>query len=214
MITLPYPLPYSFPDDLNSYQKHTKKILYTGRIHPEKGIINLVKAWEKIPSELKNSWNLKIIGPWEESQGGGGASFFEEVKKTAGKSVEIRPNFSESELIQEYKEAELFVYPSQAKKGETFGLAILEAMSFGCVPIVSSLPCFEDFINPGENGLCFDESSDKCDEELAKCLQELMSESSLSGYAHRAETTAKNYFVEKIAKRYIEDSPVSLKRIN
>ena len=133
-------------------------------------------------------------------------TIFEEVKKTAGKSVEIPgPIFSESELIQEYKEAELFVYPSQAKKGETFGLAILEAMSFGCVPIVSSLPCFEDFIKPGQNGLCFDESSDKCDEELAKCLQELMSESSLSGYAHRAETTAKNYFVEKIAKRYIED---------
>ena len=78
-------------------------------------------------------------------------------------------------------------------------------MSFGCVPIVSSLPCFKDFIKPLENGLCFDENSDQCEEELANCLLELMSKSSLSIYANRAVATAKNYSVDKIAKRYIED---------
>jgi glycosyltransferase involved in cell wall biosynthesis len=204
--TLPYPLPFSFPDDLNSYQKHSKKVLYAGRIHPEKGILHLLKAWEKIPNKLKSEWNLRIIGPWEESQGGGGESFFREVKKRAGESVEIDgPIFLESDLIKQYKEAELFVYPSFAKKGETFGLAILEAMSFGCVPIVSSLPCFMDFIKPLENGFCFDENSGQCDEELAMCLLDLMSKSSLSIYADRAVKTAKNFSVEKIAKLYIED---------
>jgi len=204
--TLPYPLPFSLDIDLHDYKSPTKRVLYTGRIHPEKGISNLLKAWEKIPNKLKNEWSLRIIEPWEETQGGGGESFFKEVKNRAGKSVEIPgPIFSECDLINQYKEAELFVYPSFAKRGETFGLAILEAMSFGCVPIVSSLPCFKDFIEPLENGFCFDETSDQCDEELAKCLIDLMSKSSLSIYADRAVATAKNYSVDKIANLYIED---------
>jgi glycosyltransferase involved in cell wall biosynthesis len=204
--TLPYPLPFSSDIDISDYKCSTKRVLYAGRIHPEKGILHLLKAWEKIPNKLKSEWSLRIIGPWEESQGGGGESFFNDVKKRAGKSVEIHdPIFSDDELIKQYKEAELFVYPSLAKRGETFGLAILEAMSFGCVPIVSSLPCFMDFIKPLENGFCFDENSDQCDEELAKCLLGLMSKSSLSIYADRAVKTAKNFSVEKIAKLYIED---------
>ena len=62
-----------------------------------------------------------------------------------------------------------------------------------------------DFIKPLKNGFCFDENSDQCDEELAKYLLDLMSKNSLSIYADRAVTTAKNFSVEKIAKLYIED---------
>ena len=54
------------------------------------------------------------------------------------------------------EKAQLFIYPSQAKYGETFGLAVLEAMSCGCVPIVSSLPCFQDFIRSGIEGIILD----------------------------------------------------------
>ena len=42
-----------------------------------------------------------------------------------------------------------------AERGETFGLAPLEAMACGAVPIVSDLACFRDFISPGVNGLVF-----------------------------------------------------------
>jgi glycosyltransferase involved in cell wall biosynthesis len=46
----------------------------------------------------------------------------------------------------------MFVYPCLAEQGETFGLAPLEAVACGAVPIVSDLSCFGDFITPGVNG--------------------------------------------------------------
>ena len=58
----------------------------------------------------------------------------------------LDPIFDRDALKKEMKKAKLFIYPSQAKEGETFGLAVLEAMSCGCVPVVSTLPCFMDFI--------------------------------------------------------------------
>ena len=102
---------------------------------------------------MRYEWGLRIIGPWRQDQGGGGSSFFDQLKKGVEPSIEfLEPVFSEKELMEEYKKARIFVYPSIASIGETFGLAVLEAMSCGCVPLVSSLPCFDDFIRPGENG--------------------------------------------------------------
>ena len=51
--------------------------------------------------------------------------------------------FSEVDLKKELESAQIFVYPSKAEYGETFGLSVLEAMSCGCVPVVSSLECFK-----------------------------------------------------------------------
>ena len=134
-----------------------KRVLYAGRIHPEKGVLNLVGAWKKLPESLRNEWVLRLIGPWKEEQGGAGSSFLDQLKKEVDPSIEfLEPVFSEKELIEQYQKARIFVYPSIASKGETFGLAVLEAMSCGSVPLVSSLPCFDDFIRAGENGYRFD----------------------------------------------------------
>ena len=75
--------------------------------------------------------------------GWGGPIYFSKIKEVA-KSCEgmieiLDPTFSSEELKVELKNSQLFVYPSLAEKGETFGLSVLEAMSLGCVPIVSSL---------------------------------------------------------------------------
>ena len=41
----------------------------------------------------------------------------------------LDPIFDRNALKKEMEKAKLFIYPSQAKEGETFGLAVLEAMS-------------------------------------------------------------------------------------
>ena len=67
----------------------------------------------------------------------------------------LGPIYKEQELLRHYQQASIFVYPSLAEQGETFGLAPLEAMACGAVPIVSDLACFRDFITTGLNGLVF-----------------------------------------------------------
>ena len=214
--TIPYPLPFSLPESgFPRLENRPKRVLYAGRIHPEKGVLNLVGAWKKLPESFRNEWGLRIIGPWRQDQGGGGSSFFEQLKKEVDSSIEfLEPIFSEKELMEEYKKARIFVYPSIASKGETFGLAVLEAMSCGCVPLVSSLPCFDDFIRPGENGYRFDERTNFPEDTLKKCLQSLLSDSSDSGVGQNAFETAKDYRVDGVAARFIADFEALLGRKN
>ena len=84
------------------------------------------------------NWNLKIKGPWQEREGGAGSSYLHQVEqaiKDAGAKIDLEePSFDQNELIEELQSARIFAYPSLAEKGETFGLAVLEAMSCGCVP--------------------------------------------------------------------------------
>ena len=70
----------------------------------------------------------------------------------------IEPIFDIRSLAKEYIKATIFVYPSISEKGEAFGLAPLEAMSYGCIPVVSDLNCFKDFITNKKNGLIFNHS--------------------------------------------------------
>jgi glycosyltransferase involved in cell wall biosynthesis len=71
----------------------------------------------------------------------------------------IGPIYDQEDLQDKYQKAAIFVYPSLAENGETFGVAPLEAMACGAVPVVSSLACFRDFIKPGRNGEVFDHRS-------------------------------------------------------
>ena len=145
--TIPYPLPFNVKVEPTPFNERPKRVLYAGRIHPEKGVLELVQAWAKLPESMQKEWSLRLIGPWREEQGGAGLAYKEEVRKSGGENVEIfEPVFEEEVLIKEYQQARVFAYPSQASTGETFGLAVLEAMSCGCVPVVSSLECFRDFI--------------------------------------------------------------------
>jgi glycosyltransferase involved in cell wall biosynthesis len=144
-------------------QTRAAVILYCGRLHPEKGIPLLIDAFVEACRRGLSGWTLRLIGPADVAGGGGGEGWMEDVMsrpKLERLPIEwLGPVYEETALQSHYQEASIFVYPSLAEKGETFGLAPLEAMSCGAVPIVSDLACFRDFITPGVNGLIFDHRS-------------------------------------------------------
>jgi glycosyltransferase involved in cell wall biosynthesis len=156
--TVPNPLPFLPPAE--PPKKKAQRMLYCGRLHPEKGIGLLIQGFSEAVRAGLRGWTLRLVGPAEVSAGGGGQVWLEDllaVPKAAGLPIEwMGPEYGELGLRRHYEEASIFVYPSLAEQGETFGLAPLEAMAFGAVPIVSALACFRDFISPGENGLVFD----------------------------------------------------------
>ena len=116
---VPNPLPFDPVEDLDLTRKENR-VLYCGRVHPEKGLDLLMLAAQKLPE----SWSLEIVGPWRVSQGGEGETYLENLKRLAGNArVTFHgPIFNSDKLADHYRQAAIFVYPSIAEKGETFGL--------------------------------------------------------------------------------------------
>jgi glycosyltransferase involved in cell wall biosynthesis len=204
---VPYPLA---PHYLTERSEPRNVILYTGRIHPEKGIHLLIGAFLQLIEKGLQGWSLRIIGPWKTEQGGGGSVYRDQLRSAAergGAAVELlEPIFDEAMLVQQYREAAIFAYPSLAERGETFGLAALEAMAAGCVPVVSALGCFSDFIHDGANGKVFNHRSPDPVAELTRSLSELVSFPERRAELQRAAwETARSYTLPKIANDLILD---------
>jgi len=179
-----------------------KRFLYVGRIHPEKGIHLLVEA-AKVLNII-----LDIVGPHEEHKGGGGEEYLKVLQEKAGDNITfIGSVFNDEELIKYYQNAYAFIYPSLAETGESFGLAPLEAMACGTIPVVSYLECFRDFIVDGKQGVFFNHRTDNQVDELVKAIQKVLLLSLVEITCMRKECfeQAQNYSVQNVAKQFVAD---------
>ena len=180
-------------------------ILYVGRIHPEKGIHLLLEAFAILSKQLPKV-KLRILGPVKENQGGGGEDYLRNLhKKAQGLAVEFsKPIFDQSKLVEAYYAADLFCYPSLAEKGESFGVAPLEAMATGLVPIVSDLACFKDFIDEGETGYFFDHRSSNAANNLSATLASAILNCDYQ-MSLKAIQKAQQFSHKKVANLYLAD---------
>lgn len=187
-----------------------KHILFVGRVHPEKGLALLLKAVATIPRENIAGWRLIIVGPAEARYGGGGETFLSHLKKLAEPIADridwIGPVFAPAALADIYRRASLFVYPSLAEFGETFGLAPLEAMSHGCPPLVSDLHCFRDYLHDGVNGFVFNHRAADATTRLARRIEECIGDpQGLRRTGQSALATAQGYTVSHVGDAFLRD---------
>ena len=206
---IPNPVPFS-PIINNPRENRPNEILFVGRIHPEKGLDILIKSYALLPENLRKAWTLRIIGPHEASLGGGGNSYLATLKNLCDKyrikAIWQGPIYKDDKLQSFLKNSSLFVYPSIAAKGEASPLAPLEAMASGCVPIVSDMQCFSDYITDKENGFMFKIDNRNPENALAEIIELLINNPTLINKARsQAIRTAKNFTVDRIAKLYLED---------
>ena len=107
-----------------------KKLLFLGRLHPIKGIDNLLFAWKEIENIHKN-WTLEIVGP-------DSYNYLTELNKITKKLQLKRVTFSKEihgeEKNKKYQSADLFILPSHS---ENFGVSVAEALSNGIPCVVS-----------------------------------------------------------------------------
>nr|WP_281414113.1 glycosyltransferase family 4 protein [Rhodoblastus sphagnicola] len=184
-----------------------KEIIFVGRIAREKGLHLLIRAFLKINGHA--DWRVTLLGPSAVGDGGDGSNYFAELKALIGENrarIKIEPAiFDETTLVERLQVAEIFVYPSMAERGESFGMAPLEAMACGCAVVVSSLPCFKEFVVADHNALVFDHRLD-AETELACKLERLMSSNTLRDELGLAAINTSRYFdVDRIAKLFVAD---------
>lgn len=181
---------------------------YSGRIHPEKGLDLLVKAYAVL-CQNNDQLRLRLIGPRTVAQGGGGEAYVATLERLAGgATIEwVDPIADAKQLADEIGQCDIFCYPSVAERGETFGVAPLEAMAVGCATIVSALDCFQDFVEDGVTGLVFDHRSTRPDEALAEKIEFLLHHADVrERVACAGARVAHDRFnTERIAREYLSD---------
>src|SRR4051794_5864143 len=210
-LMLPYPAPASLPKvGAAPFAERERIILFVGRIHPEKGVHLLVQAFAREARTLFAGWKLMIVGPTEERFGGGGAEYAASLKQLAGDAADAvtfsGPIFDAAALEQTVGRARIFVYPSLAERGETFGLAPLEAMTRGCGVLVSNLECFRDFVEDGVTGFVFDHRLTDPVQSLTTQLGRLVAdETMLARVAAAGYEKSTEYSLARVADRFLED---------
>ena len=207
---IPYPRPEASARDMPSLAARPRTILYVGRLHSEKGVHLLIRSFAALPASLREWWRLVIVGSAEVRLGGGGENYLTQLKRdavNAAERVEFRGAiFDEVELERVYREARLFVYPSLAERGETFGLAPLEAMAQGCAVLVSDLACFRDFVRNEETGFIFDHRGPAAGAALStRITQILTEETTLARVANAGAEVSEEYALPRVADQFLED---------
>jgi glycosyltransferase involved in cell wall biosynthesis len=189
---------------------------YIGRIHPEKGIDLLLQAAVRL-AERRDlpAWRLELVGPIQVAAGGAGPEFVAGLEARHGASLGNRlsfsgPEFDPAKLAERYGRMDVFCYPSIAEQGETFGVAVAEAMAAGCAPVVSALACFGDFVTDGSNGRIFDHRGPAAVEQLAGILAELVADPlRRRQLASTAQESVRRFDYPLVAQKLLDDLAVA-----
>ncbi|DAB34819.1 MAG TPA: glycosyl transferase family 1 [Sulfurospirillum sp. UBA12182] len=118
--------------------KEKKNYIYVGRLEESKGVVELLKVWKK----LDEKYILTIIG--------GGDIEQKLREKYSKQNIIFKGKCSREETLKAISISKYLIQPSILY--ETFGLTIIEAMSFGVPVIGFDIGTRGDFIRDGVNG--------------------------------------------------------------
>lgn len=106
-----------------------KRALFISRVHPKKGLHNLIEAWAILKPR---DWILEIAGPSYKG-------YAEEIMELArergvGASVKMLGSVFGNQKKELYAKADLFILPTYS---ENFGVVVVEALAQGC-PVITT----------------------------------------------------------------------------
>ena len=181
-------------DAVEIKKSRTFKVIFVGRIHPQKGLVYLLEALSRVKKE-PNTFEVHLIGTGElEAE-------LQERSKILGldKIVKFRGKIYGDDLIKEYKSAHLFVLPS-LYEGQP--LTLLEAWAAKLPVIVTDVGGNKDFVIEGENGYIIPA---KDVNKLADTLLKAIKNKELSKMGEKGyELVKNNYGWEKMGKMVYE----------
>jgi len=142
-----FPLVNEFEFFEKSKKNNSKSILFLSRMHPKKGLENLIEAWGSINL---SDWVLNIAGS-------GDLEYEMRLKQQVASlknsnSINFLGDLRGANKRDAYLSADLFVLPTF---GENFGVVVAEALSYGLPVITTNAAPWED-LNQYKIGWCTD----------------------------------------------------------
>ena len=191
VVAISNPCSFPPPETTPNPAEKRKELLFCGRIDfSQKRVDLMLEIWRRLFKAFPD-WCLTIVG--------GGAAL-DSAKRMAKKMGLERVGFEGFQDPRPYYErAAIFCMTSA---WETFGLVLVEAMNYGCVPVAfNSYAAAADIIDDGENGFLIPPMN--CG-NYAETLARLMSDDALrERLAAKAREKAKRFSAEQISELWL-----------
>lgn len=158
--------------------------LFVGKFERKKNPLLLVEAAKTFPD-----YKFLFVG---------NGDLEKEMKEKAGKNVFFLPFQNQTQMPVVYRLSDAYVLPSQGP-GETWGLAVNEAMACGKAVIVSDkVGCAVDLVKNNENGFVFEtENIEDFVEKIKK-----INLTNVKQFGEKSREIIKNWSFENIAEAF------------
>jgi glycosyltransferase involved in cell wall biosynthesis len=117
-------------DPLPKVNGAMRTVLYLGRLHPKKGLEQLITAWARVESSHPR-WQLEIVGPLT-------GSYPDKLRRTIAETGIKRARLAGpvygANKTDAYRQSDLFVLPTL---NENFGNTIAESLALG-IPVITT----------------------------------------------------------------------------
>jgi glycosyltransferase involved in cell wall biosynthesis len=169
-------------------------VLTVGRLEPRKNHLRLLEAYAEVKRRGIPVGPLVVVG----QRDFGYEEIFSRISALRlGDDIRILESVSDDELVDVYRAARVFAYPSLA---EGFGIPVLEAMGCGVPAITSDRTALPEIA--GDAAVLVDPERT---EDLANALALLLTDGEAARkFAERGPTRAVEYAWTEAAKRYVE----------
>ncbi len=181
---------------VKKFNKEKKNMIFFSRIHPKKGLLELIKVWNKL--DHINEWQLNIYGPVSDHD------YLKKInKEIKNKNLEnyikiLDPVYDQFKKNYIYKNSDCFILPSRS---ENFGISIAEALSFG-LPVLTTTDTPWKIINEQNAGFVFEFSEKNLLNNLNKLM--ILNNNQLEIMSSNAfKIIEKNFDKDKVFNEYI-----------
>ncbi|MFC1831908.1 glycosyltransferase family 4 protein [Thermodesulfobacteriota bacterium] len=123
-----------------------QKVIYVGRLSKEKGVINLLNAWNNLAIDL----HLRIAGD---------GPLLNHIEERRGSNVELLGRLTSEQVSKEMSTASFLIMPSEWY--ESFGMVLIEAFAHGLPVVASRLGAMAEIVEDGVTGLHFEPGNAK-----------------------------------------------------
>ena len=220
----------NFPGPVKVDKKNALRLLYVGRVSPEKGVHILVEAFRKVTIKFPDA-ELQIVGPIASAPYEYMTALYDDEHVTrlhifynpethqddgvyyAYLQLCLEPDLTDrvtftgsrpyTELAEYYNQADVFVFPSVCHEG--FGIPVIEAM-LSHLPVVSTRSGgVQETVQEGVTGILVERSDV---DALAQAINSLLSDKQLrlamgtAGYEHASKLFSWEQTAENALKYY------------
>ena len=195
--------------------QHSKSLfyfLYIGRLVKDKGIEELVAAFENLSKE-NSTIRLLLVGPLEHDDNPIDKDTIEKINQ----NKTIQHVGWQSNIEYYFALADIFVFPSHR---EGFPNVLLQAGAMGCPVLCSNIPGNIDIVNHNKTGILFNVGDTNQLYALMKQYSDKAQKSELSKYAQTLAQHVMENYSRKVLHKLIFDkylyylANLKIKKIN